>query len=119
MPFKHKILYSRQGPRSGFLLMGLIEDRRCEISRRKTFEIKSPEMPGNTSNFNNHHVVFASILIFLMQTYVLNKNYWSGFKPSQPPRYAVLGRTICSELIPRKTFTFVFDIFSALHSIVY
>ena len=62
-----------QGPRSGFLLVGPIEHRlcsRCEISRGETFEIKSPEMPGNTSIFNNHHEVaysFASILIFLMK----------------------------------------------------
>ena len=33
-------------PRSGFLLVGLIEHRRCEISGGETFEIKSPEMPG-------------------------------------------------------------------------
>ena len=52
-----------QGPRSGFLLVGLIEHRRCEISRGETFEIKSPEMPGNTSNFNNHHEVAYSLCL--------------------------------------------------------
>ena len=60
-----------QGPRSGFLLVGLIEHRRCEISRGETFEIKSPEMPGNTSNFNNHHEVAYS---FCLDSYIFNAN---------------------------------------------
>ena len=60
-----------QGPRSGFLLVGLIEHRRCEISRGETFEIKSPEMPGNTSNFNNHHEVASS---FCLDSYIFNAN---------------------------------------------
>ena len=60
-----------QGPRSGFLLVGLIEHRRCEISRGETFEIKSPEMPGNTSNFNNHHEVAYS---FCLDSCVFNAN---------------------------------------------
>ena len=66
-----------QGPRSGFLLVGLIEHRRCEISRGETFEIKSPEMPGNTSNFNNHHEVAYS---FCLNSYIFNANIHS---PSQ------------------------------------
>ena len=49
--------------------MGLIEHRRCEISRGETFEIKSPEMPGNTSNFNNHHEVACS---FCLDSYIFN-----------------------------------------------
>ena len=60
-----------QGPRSGFLLVGLIEHRRCEISRGETFEIKSPEMSGNTSNFNNHHEVAYS---FCLDSYIFNAN---------------------------------------------
>ena len=60
-----------QGPRSGFLLVGLIEHQRCEISRGETFEIKSPEMPGNTSNFNNHHEVAYS---FCLDSYIFIAN---------------------------------------------
>ena len=60
-----------QGPRSGFLLVGLIEHRRYEISRGETFEIKSPEMPGNTSNFNNHDEVAYS---FCLDSYIFNAN---------------------------------------------
>ena len=43
------------------------------------------------------HIVFASILIFLMQTYVLNKNYWWSFSPaSHPaPRSLLLDETDC------------------------
>ena len=90
------LVSSGQGPRSSFLLVGLIEHRRCEISRGETFEIKSPKMPGNTSNFNNHDEVaysFASILIFLMQTYVMNKSYWWGFSPAShlAPRSLLVG----------------------------
>ena len=60
-----------QGSRSGFLLVGLIEHRRCEISREETFEIKSSEMPGNTSNFNNHHEVAYR---FGLDSYIFNAN---------------------------------------------
>ena len=59
----------KQGPRSSFLLVGLIEHQRCDISRGETFEIKSPEMPGNTSNFNNHHEVAYS---FCLDSYIFN-----------------------------------------------
>ena len=54
-----------------FYWCGLIEHRRCEISRGETFEIKSPEMPGNTSNFNNHHKVAYS---FCLDSYIFNAN---------------------------------------------
>ena len=60
-----------QGPRSGFLLVGLIEHGRCEISRGENFEIESPEIPGNTSNFNNHHEVAYS---FCLDSYIFNAN---------------------------------------------
>ena len=61
-----------QGPRSGFLLVGLIEHRRCEISRGETFEIKSPdEIPGNTSSFTNHHKVAYS---FYLDSSIFNAN---------------------------------------------
>ena len=58
-----------QGPRSCFSLVGLIEQRRCEIFRGETFEIKSPEMRGNTSNFNNHHEVAYS---FCLDSYIFS-----------------------------------------------
>ena len=52
--------------------MGLIEHRRCEISRGETFEIKSPdEIPGNTSSFTNHHEVAYS---FYLDSYIFNAN---------------------------------------------
>ena len=62
-----------QGPRSGFLLVGLIEHRRCGISTGsgETFEIKSPGMPGNTSNFNYHHEVAYS---FCLVSYIFKVN---------------------------------------------
>ena len=60
-----------QGRRSGFLLVGLIEHRRYEISRGETCEIKSPDMPGNTSNFNNHDEVAYS---FCLDSYIFNAN---------------------------------------------
>ena len=41
------------------------------MSRGETFEIKSPEMPGNTSNFNNHHEVAYS---FCLDSYIFNAN---------------------------------------------
>ena len=43
----------------------------CEISRGETFEIKSPEMPGNTSNFKNPHEVAYS---FCLDSYIFNAN---------------------------------------------
>ena len=60
-----------QRPRNGFLLEGLIDHRSCEISRGETFEIKSPEMPGNSSNFNIHHEVAYS---FSLDSYIFNAN---------------------------------------------
>ena len=77
-----------QEPRSGFLLVGLIEHRRCEISRGETFEIKSPKMPGNTSNFNNHDEMAYS---FCLDFYIFNanicieQNFWWGFSPASHP----------------------------------
>ena len=41
------------------------------MSRGETIEIKSPEMPGNTSNFNNHHEVAHS---FCLNSYIFNAN---------------------------------------------
>ena len=78
-----KLFYHKdQGPRSGFLLVGLIEHRRCEISRGETFEMKSPEMPGNNhhevaynhhevAHFNNHHEVAYS---FCLDSYIFDAN---------------------------------------------
>ena len=50
---------------------------------REIFEIRSPEMPGNTSNFNNHREVAYSFCldsyIFQMPTYVLNRSNLNSF----------------------------------------
>jgi len=48
----------------------------------KFFEILNPEMPGNTSNFNDYPEVaydFSLILVLLMQTYVFNRCNLSPF----------------------------------------
>ena len=68
--------------------MGLIEHRRCEISRGKRLKsraLRCLETLLIPTIIMKWHIVFASILIFLMQTYVLNKNYWWGFSPASHP----------------------------------
>ena len=82
-----------QGPRSGFLLVGLIEHQRCEISRGKLLKsraLRCLETFLISTIIMKWHIVFASILIFLMQIYVLNKNYWWGFSPASHPAPRVL-----------------------------
>ena len=94
----------KQGPRSCFLLVGLIEHRRCEMSRGETFEIKSPEMPGNTSNFNNHDEVAYSLCL---DSYIFNanicieQNNWWGFSPASHPAPRSLTKYKFSRLLQK------------------
>ena len=70
---------AKAGTAERFFIGGANRAPKVRDILRGTFEINSPEMPGNTSNFNNHHEVAYS---FCLDFYIFKAFMQRNFTPT-------------------------------------